>query len=113
MLERLLLYGLLIAQCFDLFAMQTSARKRNRSEEKAGSLIHSSSSSFSSSLLPYQGNDTWVESTAVAAYQCLQSDRIPSNARAQELAARCQICQYAAARTRHVAKKGCPQEVTE
>ncbi len=59
---------------------------------------------FATTLLPYEGNASWVEPTVVAAYACLQSDQIPSDARAQECAARCQMCRYVAARVRHVAQ---------
>ncbi len=60
---------------------------------------------FNTRLLPYEGNDAGVEPTVIAAYECLQSDTIPSDVRAQQLAARCQMCQYAVARARHVAQR--------
>jgi PD-(D/E)XK nuclease superfamily len=58
---------------------------------------------FKTKLLPYVGNATWVEPAVVEAYECLQSDTIPSDLQAQQLSARCQMCQYFAARVQHAA----------
>lgn len=43
---------------------------------------------FDVSLLPYHGNDSWVEAAVMEAYQCLQSNVIPSGEDS------CDYCQY-------------------
>lgn len=59
---------------------------------------------FRTKLLPYVGNAAWVEPAVVQAYECLRSDTIPSDRQAQELSARCQMCQYFAARMQHTGR---------
>lgn len=50
---------------------------------------------FKTTLIPYQGNSSWVLPTVMAAYQCLQSDTIPSDARAREISEKyCDLCRY-------------------
>jgi CRISPR/Cas system-associated exonuclease Cas4 (RecB family) len=43
---------------------------------------------FDITLIPYTGNDSWVEKTIVAAHKCLNSDRIP------EANSNCDYCNY-------------------
>lgn len=43
---------------------------------------------FEISLIPYTGDDTWVDDTVKELYACLQSDQIP------ESGEDCQFCQY-------------------
>lgn len=43
---------------------------------------------FDISLLPHEGNDSWIEGTIIEAYQCLQSCSIPP------LTDTCKHCQY-------------------
>ncbi|OGL93796.1 hypothetical protein A2239_03235 [Candidatus Uhrbacteria bacterium RIFOXYA2_FULL_40_9] len=43
---------------------------------------------FDVKILPYEGNDEWVEETLVAIHACLQSDRIPDSAK------ECDYCAY-------------------
>lgn len=50
---------------------------------------------FRTTLIPYQGNASWVQSTAIEAYRCLQSETIPSDARAKEISEKyCDLCRY-------------------
>ena len=43
---------------------------------------------FRVSLIPYQGNDDWIEKTILDIYQCLNSDKIP------EADSECDYCSY-------------------
>ncbi len=43
---------------------------------------------FDISLLPYEGNDSWVEKMITKAHECLQSDNIPPHGKS------CDYCQY-------------------
>ena len=43
---------------------------------------------FEINLIPYQGNDTWVDDAVKGLYACLQSDQMP------EFGEDCQFCQY-------------------
>jgi len=43
---------------------------------------------FEISLIPYQGNDGWVDDTIKKIYACLQSDQVPMSGE------ECQFCQY-------------------
>jgi len=43
---------------------------------------------FEISLIPYEGNDAWVDGTIKELYTCLQSDQMP------EAGEDCQFCQY-------------------
>ena len=50
---------------------------------------------FKTTLIPYKGNADWVYPTVIAAYQCLQSDTIPSDSRAKEISEKyCDLCRY-------------------
>jgi len=50
---------------------------------------------FKTKLIPYEGDFSWVEQAFVAAYQCLQSKKIPASSPT------CQHCQYIAHVNRH------------
>jgi len=39
-------------------------------------------------VIPYKGNDEWIEETLIKAYKCLISDEIP------EPSANCDYCKY-------------------
>ncbi|MFA4931246.1 MAG: PD-(D/E)XK nuclease family protein [Patescibacteria group bacterium] len=43
---------------------------------------------FNIELIPYEGNDAWVEDKILSAHQCLSNDKIP------EAVADCEYCQY-------------------
>ena len=43
---------------------------------------------FEISLIPYEGNDSWVDDAIKGLYACLQSDQMP------EAGEDCQFCQY-------------------
>lgn len=51
---------------------------------------------FDVTVLPYQGDDSWVRGAVMAAYECLQSDVIPSASKA------CDYCRYLAGVKRHL-----------
>ena len=55
---------------------------------------------FKTTLIPYQGNDSWVEPAVIAAYRCLQSQTIPA-----ELSGSCDYCQYFNSVQKHVSKE--------
>lgn len=48
---------------------------------------------FEISLIPYVGDDSWVEETIVAAHECLNSDELPN------CTADCDFCNYVEAVT--------------
>jgi CRISPR/Cas system-associated exonuclease Cas4 (RecB family) len=52
---------------------------------------------FSISLIPYVGNDSWVEHTLLDIRQCLESDEFPKRS------TRCDFCQYRMAVNKHLA----------
>jgi len=54
---------------------------------------------FKISLLPYNGDDSWVEQTVLNAYACLQSNEIP-----QENSIPCDYCQYRQGVNNHMLK---------
>lgn len=54
---------------------------------------------FDTKLIPYQGNDSWVEQTVISAYHCLQSNNIPT-----ELTTTCHYCQYVNSINKHITK---------
>ncbi len=54
---------------------------------------------FDVSVLPYQGNDSWIEEAVIQVYQCLQSDIIPSATDA------CDYCQFFIGVKKHLYKK--------
>lgn len=43
---------------------------------------------FTVSIIPYEGDDSWVEGAILDAHQCLMGDRLP------ESASQCEYCQY-------------------
>lgn len=51
---------------------------------------------FSISVLPYEGDDSWVESTLFAIRECLITDQFPEPKRS------CGFCQYRAAVRQHL-----------
>ena len=51
---------------------------------------------FSISVLPYEGDDSWVESTLFEIRKCLESDEFP------QVKASCDFCNYSAAVQRHI-----------
>jgi len=51
---------------------------------------------FDISVLPYHGDDSWVEIAIMEAYQCLQSNAIPS------VEESCDYCQYWSAVNKHI-----------
>jgi RecB family exonuclease len=51
---------------------------------------------FSISVLPYEGNDSWVEPTLLAIHECLITDQLPKPGRS------CAFCQYRAAVRQHL-----------
>jgi len=53
---------------------------------------------FNISLIPYHGNDDWVEPAIIKAYECLQSDLIPP------ITETCEYCKYYEAVRKHVEK---------
>jgi len=55
---------------------------------------------FKVSVLPYEGDDSWVEGAVLAAYQCLNSETIP-----EELSESCDHCQYWKTVNKHVMPK--------
>lgn len=53
---------------------------------------------FDISILPYQGNDAWIENAIMKAYQCLNSNQIPQPADS------CDYCMYWGGVRKHVQK---------
>ena len=54
---------------------------------------------FSTSMLPYKGDDSWVDSTLLAIRNCLSTNKMP------EAQATCAFCQYRAVAHRHLDDK--------
>ncbi len=55
---------------------------------------------FSISVLPYIGNDSWVEETLLAIQKCLESDHIPDQSK------KCDFCQYWTVIKKHIDGRG-------
>lgn len=53
---------------------------------------------FKISLLPYNGNDSWVEAALNEIKQCLSKDQLPNSS------ANCDYCGYITAVTKHIEK---------
>ncbi|MBV8660660.1 MAG: PD-(D/E)XK nuclease family protein [Candidatus Dependentiae bacterium] len=50
---------------------------------------------FKTTLIPYQGNTSWIQPTVMAAYECLQADTIPSDRQSREISEKyCDLCRY-------------------
>lgn len=54
---------------------------------------------FKSSLLAYEGDSSWVQPAVIAAYQCLQSNKIPASSES------CDNCQYVKTVNNHCAEE--------
>lgn len=59
---------------------------------------------FKTSLLAHEGDASWVKPAVIAAYQCLQSDKLPSDATAKRLSEICDLCRYTKLRASYVAQ---------
>ena len=59
---------------------------------------------FDTSLLPYIGDESWVEPVVVRAYKCLQSNTMPLSSNY------CDYCQYFARRLHHEKNNQAQQE---